>query len=373
MILVHGECGSGKSTALRALEAAPPAGFRAAYVPVPTLDFPGIARWCASRLGLGEGGDPADALRAAATRAPIALLIDDAEDLPIEAAHELRRCEEKSLGAITVVAACGSDPLEAESPAVAALGAPDHTVVVEPERGEHAASALRARLAPGTVVAQPSAPAAASLVEEPVAAAARAPAPPRVRPAAAAVIAPTQGQPVPAAWTASSSAASALPAMLSESRGPEPPPARPERATRTIPLSTALALAVAAFLIPVAFGAGYVVGSGERRASPALAQVAASGPPAVSAPPPAPEIASTESAAAPETLRAELLPPARREASRPAVSESANRRATLRAAPASPATAPRDAGRAVAPEQARDADEWGAPALISVEPGRAGP
>jgi hypothetical protein len=370
LILVHGECGSGKSTALRALEAAPPAGFRAAYVPVPTLDFPGIARWCASRLGLGEGRDPADALHAAATRAPIALLIDDAEDLPIDAAHELRRCEEKSLGAITVVAACGSDPLEAESPAVAALGAPDHTVVVGPERGEHAAAALRARLAPETVVAQPQAPAA--VVEEPVVAAPPATAPPRVRPGAAAVSAPTEGQPVPDARPASAAGASAQPAMQPESRGPEPPPARPERVTRTIPLSTALALAAAAFLVPVAFGAGYLVGGGERRASPALAEVAASAPPAVSAPPPVPEIASAESAAAPETPRAEALPPARREASRRAARESANRGAILRAAPASPATTPRDAGRAVAPEPARDADEWGAPALISVEPGRAG-
>ncbi|HEU4431592.1 MAG TPA: hypothetical protein VFT98_22725, partial [Myxococcota bacterium] len=46
VLLIHGDYGSGKSAVLRALEELPPSGLRPAYVPVPTLDFSGIARWC---------------------------------------------------------------------------------------------------------------------------------------------------------------------------------------------------------------------------------------------------------------------------------------------------------------------------------------
>ena len=133
MILIHGECGSGKSAALRALESAPPAGVRAVYVPVPTLDFGDLARWCVERLRLGSEGPPAVALREHARRAQIALLIDDADLLPLETALAIRQLERDAAGNLAVVAACESEARE--TAAIVALGEVSRALAMTSEHG----------------------------------------------------------------------------------------------------------------------------------------------------------------------------------------------------------------------------------------------
>ena len=144
MILIHGECGSGKTAALRALEAAPPPGFRAVYVPVPTLDFTGMARWCLDRLHIAPGADPVAKLRESLRQTRVALLIDDAESMPLDAALAVRQLERDGRGGALVVAACASD--QRETPALAALGVPAREIAVEVGGSAAAAAQVLAAL-----------------------------------------------------------------------------------------------------------------------------------------------------------------------------------------------------------------------------------
>jgi hypothetical protein len=365
VILIRGECGSGKSAALRALEVAPPAGFRAAYVPVPTLDFSGIARWCLDRLGIESQQEPAAALREAAKRQRIALLIDDADLLPLDAALALRHLEREAAGNVVVVAACRSDG-PANEPIVA-LGPTAGAIVLEAGKSEEAAAAIRAALAPA---ARHEAATTARKAAHPA--------------------------PAPAAARAQASAASVRPALAqpiasppADAPAPRPIPASSAQAApagRSVPLSIALAMAFAAFLVPVAFGAGIWIG-GRPRAGLAAAASEPLATPSVSAAPPelkaeAPEplvsrelprvatpskiVASSEAALAPE--REIVAEPARRvtvaraRSEAPTPARAAPRPPLVRTAPVAPSRAPQPSPKA------REDAEWGAPVLISVEP-----
>ena len=339
MILIHGDCGSGKSRALHALELAPPADLRAVYVPVPTLEFAGLARWCLDQLKAAAGDDPVAALRAVVGQRRVLMLVDDAHRLPLETALALRQFERAAKGQLVVVAACGSE--ERRGSSVVALGEPAACIELAPERGqgaEEAAAGVRAALGEG---AQQRSAAA-----RPQQLAVRAPAAPRL--------------------TAEPARARELPAPApAPTRAPSAPLVAAAKPPRTIPLGFALALVCIAFLIPVAFGAGFLLG---RR--PPVAELAASASPDL--PPVLPPVA-----AAPP-------PPREQEAEAPAAIEALPHSAPANEEPElSPARAPVPIAAAPAPERvvaiapsvpARTAEaaalveEWGAPTLISVAP-----
>jgi len=267
VLLIHGDYGSGKSAALRALEESPPAGLRAAYVPVPTLDFSGIARWCLDCLGAPVTPDPPAALRTTAERSRVLLLVDDADRLALDVALALRQLERDANGGVAIAAACGSD--RTDSAPIVALGPPQRSFEIAAGAFERTAREVR------------------GMFEEPAAAAAAAHAPRRAAPARAA----TAGAARRAALAASSSEPSAAHA---DGAKPIPRPAigvlaaplRPARATRAVPLSVALALCAIAFVLPAAFFAGFLLGRGGERAAE-LARVSQPVP-EVSAPPPQP-------------------------------------------------------------------------------------
>lgn len=341
MILIHGDCGSGKSRALHALELAPPGDLRAVYVPVPTLDFAGLARWCLDRLNAPPAQDPIAALRAVVGRRRVLLLVDDAHRLPLETALALRQFERAAKGQLAVVAACGSE--ERRGPSVVALGEPAACIELAAERGqgaEEAAAEVRAALSPNS----PRRPAAPS----PQQLAARAPEAPRA--SAEPMRARELSAPAPAT-----------------TRAPSAPLVAAAKPPRTIPLGFGVALACAAFLIPVAFGAGFLLG---RR--PAVAELAASARPEL--PPVLPPVA----AAPPPPREQEVEPPAAIEAV--AHSAPANEEPELSPAlaPVPVAAEPEPAPERVvanAPsvparpaEAAAVVEAWGAPTLISVAP-----
>ena len=234
MIRIHGECGSGKSAALHALEAAPPVGWRAVYVPIPTLDFPGIASWCLEQLGEPPSAEPIAALRASAREARVILLVDDAELLPLDTALALRAFEHEPASGVAIVAAC--DRAERLSPALVALGSPAREIEVELAGAERASREIRAQLevrplrAPASASAPPLAPASPPpLPPEP--------APPRAPvPAPEAARAPAS-PPAPAPEPAR--AASPVPAPEPvRTPVPVPPPAASERVGSAVVLKT---------------------------------------------------------------------------------------------------------------------------------------
>ncbi|HEY8119963.1 MAG TPA: ATP-binding protein [Myxococcota bacterium] len=392
MILIHGGCGSGKSAALRALEAEPPAGLRAVYVPVPTLDFAGLARWCLDRLSLSAAPDPVSALRSIAQRQRIALLVDDADLVPLDAALALRHLERESGGSLTIVAACESQ--EQTSASILALGAPLHAITLARGKSTEAAAAVRDKLA----LAQ-SAPVAAvrrPAPTPPVPAPARAPAAAREEPRPAV----PEPQPAPVATTLASAPAARAAAAASRRVAADAPalPISPPPAVRTVPLSLALALAITAFLVPAAFFAGYLLGGARERApasearAAALPDVAAAAPTIAAAaqPPARVEELERESPATPARLEASAprKRDARAEAPAPtlavsdAVAPAAAPRADVArdlAPPAAAATAPtpvraRPSAAERKPEPAPvQTEQWGAPVLISVEPGAGRP
>ena len=347
MILIHGDCGSGKSRALHALELAPPADLRAVYVPVPTLEFAGLARWCLDQLKAAAGDDPVAALRAVVGQRRVLMLVDDAHRLPLETALALRQFERAAKGQLVVVAACGSE--ERRGSSVVALGEPAACIELAPERGQGAeavAAEVRAVFSEG---AQQRSAAA-----RPQQLAARAPAAPR----ASAEPMPARELPAPA------------PALApAPTRAPSAPLVAAAKPPRTIPLGFALALVCIAFLIPVAFGAGFLLG---RR-------------------PPVAELAASASPDRPPVLRpvlppvaAEPPPPREQAATAPAAIEALPHSAPANEEPElSPAQAPVPIAAAPAPERvvaiapsvparpaeaAAEAPEWGTPTLISVAP-----
>jgi hypothetical protein len=367
VILIRGDCGNGKSAALRALEAAPPAGSRAVYVPVPTLDFAGIARWCLDRLGLASQQEPALALREAARRQRIVLLIDDADLLPLDTALALRHLERDAAGTLSIVAACASeDPVNGP---IVALGPPARTLEVAAGKSEEAAAALRDALAPATKrEAAASAPTAAPPARAHPALGARAPARSASSEPPPPVVSVPVGDPAPRA-------------ILSAR-------AQVASAGRSVPLSMALAMAFAAFLVPVAFGAGVWVG-GRQRAAKAAASSEPTATPPVSAAPPALTAEAPAEIAPPAPARVatprESAPPSRLALSTKPVSEGepAQRVAVPRAPIEAPTAAPRAPSRpsvrsvtaappAPSPRASESEAEWGAPVLISVEPGSDG-
>lgn len=373
MILIHGECGSGRTSALRAIEAAPPPGFRAVYVPVPTLDLVGIACWCLDCLALGARAEPVAALRDFAKRQPLLLLLDDAERMPPATAESLASLARESAGAITLIGAGETSSRSCDS--IAALGVPELTVALDASsaaRVEDAARAVRGQLAP----ALRSAPA------EPPSHTAR---------ASARLAGAETPRPVPRAIVEAPSPAVAPAPVRDDAIPPAPPAAPAPREPRTVPLSLAIALAVGAFLIPVAFGAGLWLGRSEP-AGPSANEARTLEPvlPAVAAAPPTEEVVTEPKLApreAPAPLAAETRPPAREQPrATPRVRASAAREPSPRVAAApEPARAPAQAQiappppvrqpRASVPEARRAApveDEWGAPALISVTPGDGG-
>lgn len=397
MILIHGEFGSGKSAALRALEAAPPAGASAVYVPVPTLDFTGLARWALDRLRVAAGEDPALTLRELARRTRLALLIDDADVLPLETALALRRLEREAARGVLLVAACASE--RRDTPAIAALGPPAREIEL-PADGVGAVVALLAPWSAGISDAPVRSPAPGASPRLAKAAAAAAPAnehlAPEPRPDAIPTAAPPDSSRRPAA----------APAQLPEAPplAPAPPPVRAPH-PRSVPLSLAVTMAVTAFLVPIAFGTGYLVGLGPRgeraslarsEAEPALPAVSAAPPqPAAAAQapeePPAPRRpepatlrvdgvrAAAARAPSREAPRAEArvaaLPPRTTLPSEPtpsAAQEPARERTRPRAAAGAPAASAETPAREPSRDLGGDPG-WGpAPALISVEPGTAG-
>ena len=106
-MLVVGDPGSGKTRILRELEERPPAGRRSLYVPVSTLTFEDLARWCLVSLGHAAGADPGGQFEAqlADSEQPLLLLIDDADHLPTETALALGRIAASAPGQLAVVAA----------------------------------------------------------------------------------------------------------------------------------------------------------------------------------------------------------------------------------------------------------------------------
>lgn len=357
MILIHGDCGAGKSAALHALDAVPPAGFRAVYVPVPTLDFSGLARWCLDRLGVAAEPEPIAALREALKRLRVVLLIDDADRMPLDAALAVRQLERD--GALALVAACGSD--QQHCPAIVALGAPAHAIAIAPNQGEAGAAEVRDRLTP---------PTAARLASPRRAA----PEPPR---AAFSELPPRVAMP--------SAAAIPQPSLALE-------PALAPMPTRTVPLSLAIAMACAAFLIPAAFFGGFLLG-GSRRDAAASGVAVSRALPVVSAAPrerpsePPQQLGSPGDAE--PVAHPRISAPAATAA--PEIRESASRgreAALSQAEPAPPppalatdvARVPAPVARAVPPSiqrrpqeratgtKSRASEGWDAPALISVEP-----
>jgi hypothetical protein len=405
VLLIHGDYGSGKSAVLRALEETPPAGLRAAYVPVPTLDFSGIARWCLDCLGVPATSDPAAALRTAAEGSHVLLLVDDADRLALDVALALRQLERDTNGGVALAAACGSDCIE--SPSIVALGPPRGSFEVAAGEFERTAREVRGALAARAEPAAAHGPRRASLAKAATANAAR-----RAALAASAL----EPRPAPAE--------DVKPPRLAPVGIRPAAPAPP----RSVPLSVAVAACAVAFAVPVAFLAGFLLGRGGEPA-PALARDS-SPLPRVSAPPPeeAPP-AQDESTAAvasssvvdplpaggsdsaaetpapePRVAAAEPLPaPARDEAASSetpvaappagaparastndadARSEVANADApaeAAQAATAQPSDPPkgdapaRTAAAAPARERRRDSDptvepSWGAPKLIRVSP-----
>ena len=347
MILIHGDCGSGKSRALHALELAPPADLRAVYVPVPTLEFEGLARWCLDQLKAAAGDDPIAALRAVVGQRRVLMLVDDAHRLPLETSLALRQFERAAKGQLAIVAACGSD--ERRSSAVVALGEPAACIALAPERGqgaEEVAAEVRAALGEGAQhrFAAP----------RPQQLAARTPEAPR----ASAEPMPVRELPAPAPAPAPAT-----------TRAPSAPLVAAAKPPRTIPLGFALALVCTAFLIPVAFGAGFLLG---RR--PAVAELAASArpdlPPALSPVAAAPPPAREQEAEAPAVIEAMPLPaPANEEPElSPAVAP-----VPIAAEPEpEPAPEPVVANAPSVPARRAEAaavvEAWGAPTLISVAP-----
>jgi hypothetical protein len=381
VILIHGECGSGKSAALHALESAPPLGWRAVYVPVPTLDFAGLARWCLDRLGADPAESAATTLRELVADTRLLLLVDDADRLPIEAALALRQLEREAKGNVRVVAACASDVRD--TPAIAALGPLTRELTLRAGDAEAAAAQVAAALGPARAALER----APSEGPRPVGSTPRA-----------------MARALPEAQPAEPTGRPAGPAPRAEpprphATGPAAAPPRAPAGPRSVPLSLAITMSVTAFLLPVAFVAGYSLGARPRAQLEARRAEAEPLLPPVSTPPPMPAIAA---AATPALRAAERLAPqaarevvARvpmlREAAPPAPGASP-------AQPAAPQTrapqpAPSVAARAVesqreaeaprvapspapAPEPARAPVDsgWGsAPALISVEPGSGGP
>lgn len=343
MILIHGDCGSGKSRALHALELAPPADLRAVYVPVPTLEFAGLARWCLDQLKAAAGDDPIAALRAVVGQRRVLLLVDDAHRLPLETALALRQFERAAKGQLAIVAACGSE--ERRGSSIVALGEPAACIELAPERGqgaEEAAAGVHAALSEG---AQQRSAAA-----RPQQFAARAPEAPR----ASAEPIPARELPAPAP--------APPPATR---RAPGAPLVAAAKPPRTIPLGSALALVCTAFLIPVAFGAGFLLG---RR--PPVAELAANAspdlppvlPPVAAAPPPlreqwaeAPAVVEAMPLSAPASEEPELSPVL---APVPIAAAPVPERVVARV----PSVSARRA------EAAAVVEKWGAPTLISVAP-----
>jgi hypothetical protein len=350
MILVHGECGSGRTSALRALEASPPAGFQAVYVPVPTLDLDGVARWCLDRIMPGEQAEPVAALREFAKRRPLLLLLDDVERMPLATAEALARLAWESTGAITLIGAC--ETAARGCAGVVALGVPELAVALDvgaEGRVEDAARAVRDQLAPSrrSGAARPAshtARASARLggAEAPRPAPSAAPEEPRE------LVVPPPARVEPA-----------LPATAAPVAQREP---------RTVPLSLAIALAVTAFLVPVAFGAGVWVG----RAGPAAREpreAAARGLPPVSAPAPQPPPPpSADAGEPPRTSSEELarsttsvaLTPPDRTLAPPVVSAPRSPAGLVARVEAPPAHQP-------AP-RARASEPWETPKLLNVAP-----
>jgi hypothetical protein len=264
VLLIHGDYGSGKSAVLRALEETPPAGLRAVYVPVPTLDFSGIARWCLDCLGAPATSDPAAALRTAAGRSHVLLLVDDADRLALDVALALRQLERDANGGVAIAAACGSDCTE--SPSIVALGPPQRAFEVAAGEFERTAREVRGALEAHAEPAAAHGPRRASLAKAATANAAR-----RAALAASAL----EPRPAPADDAKSQRLAPV---------GIRPVAPAPSRSRRSVPLSVAIAACAVAFAVPVAFLAGFVLGRGGEPA-PALARD--SSPLArVSAPPP---------------------------------------------------------------------------------------
>jgi hypothetical protein len=416
VILIHGEFGSGKSAALRALEAAPPAGMRAAYVPVPTLDIEGLARWCLDRLQIAPGVDAIAALRESARRERLALLIDDADRLPLETALAVRQLERDAGGNLTLVSACAAE--ERGQPAIVALGPPAREVAVARGEGMQATAQLRSALEPRFVRAPAAGPVRPASHQAAIASSglphqivapppARRPAPPtaaakvaaestprivvapvvRSRSEPAAGPQPTQPPASPAEASAGSASAphvvvapkprsagepaadtsrgrlvAPLPASAAVTsplaEGHSPAAAQP----RMIPLSVAFIMAGAAFLVPIAFAAGYLLGTQPKPSAAADASLpAVSSSPPSDAPSPVPATGSSAAAG-------EVRP--RRQAS---VAESPTRNPWARPLPSTRRAQPAEAEDREPADPPED-EGWGpAPSLLSVEPGDAGP
>lgn len=360
MILLHGAYGSGKSRALRELEARPPAGWRCVYAPVPTLALDDLARWCLDRLRRGPAGDPLAELAAAAgSEARLALLVDDADSLPLPTALGLRKLEGDANGVLRVVAACDAGSLAA--PGVTALGAPVERIALDPELGLDAAAAADAvrTLLDGRPRAS-----------EPRRAVARG-IPPRV------AIAREAAHPT-----------------APPRRAPMPPPVLAPASVRTVPLWLATVIGVVAFSLPLAFAIGFFLGRDAvdseqlvpARRDPQLPSVAA-GPRAADS---AATLASETAADAVDGLGAATSAPARlpldgageiarvEEREAPPIAALTPETAAPPGEPALPLTPP--AASAEAPAAARPPeapssqdDAWAPPQLLRVEPVRGAP
>ena len=107
VVLLVGDSGSGKSRILHELEGRPPASLNALYVPVPTLRFHDLATWCLVSLGRTADGDPAEIFADEISRIAggVLLLIDDADDLPLDTASRLAEIAAANDGNLVIVAA----------------------------------------------------------------------------------------------------------------------------------------------------------------------------------------------------------------------------------------------------------------------------
>jgi hypothetical protein len=378
MILIRGETGVGKSAALRALESDPPLGWRGAYVPVPTLDFPGLAGWCIERLGEPAEGNPVAALRAAHGRTRLLLLIDDADRLPLDTARDLAAFERTGTGTVAIIAACVSGT-ESRA-ALSALGPAAETIEVVRGSGKQVAAELRDRFESARVrrVARPIPPprtAQSASDELPPSGDAS----PIAQEALATPRAPGPAEPAPAQTAAS---------VRKEVRSgaAEIPP----REARSVPLWLAVAAAVTAFLLPVAFFSGYWLGR-----SGAVAQLSRLGEgedvsslPAVAAAPP--EEPARSPVKAPErgkparNAQRDVREPAPAERDDIATDDAASDDIASNAAPAptlaEPQPSAREADAKPADEAQRDLlaplaeeGEGDPPVLISVAPPASGP
>jgi hypothetical protein len=333
----------------------------------------------------------------------LALLVDDAEKLPLEAALALRQLEREAAGNVCVVAACPSD--QRDTPAITALG-PAAREILLPAGDPASAAALVAtalipsQVAPARATAPRQTPAAS-----PARPAARRPAPvlgtvapalrpePQSEPAVLQRAPRSEPQPEPAVqqraprFEPQPQPVVSQPAPRSE---PQPAPAAPQPAAppprtsapvwstphgapRTIPLSVAIAMSVTSFLIPIAFIVGYFVGSRPNAAAERPQAEAAELPPVSTAPPTAPREASVAPAAQlPDSRRASQVA----SRSSPPREVEAWTQSSPRAAEAeTPRVAPPPPSAAVEPPPAADGpdSDWGAaPTLLSVEPGSGG-